>query len=419
MQKITIAPGARQGTMAVPPAKSVLHRRIITAALSKGLTVFELNGFPLNADNLHTLRAVEEMGLATVQVAPGQVAISGAGSRHPVTPTIYCGASASTLRFLLPLALLKCRGARFCGEKRLFERPQQPYLDLFRERSAVIKTGDDYLLIGGELVAGDYLLPGDISSQFASGLLFSLPLLAAPSRIHFSSELESAPYLALTLEALAQAGVQIEQTSEGFIIPGNQSYHLSHQPIDGDFSYAANFLTLGALGGPISLTGLSMDSKQGDREILAILQQFGATVDASGGMITVQQNVRRAFDCDLRHIPDLMPILAVLAAAAEGVSRLHHAARLRGKESDRLAVMTAELRKLGADIEEYPDALVIQGHGGLRGGEVDSHHDHRIAFALAMAAAITDSPLTICGADCVEKSAPGFWQQLAELSLAD
>ena len=411
--------GARQGKVDIRPSKSVFHRRIITAALAKGTSSFDLNGFAINQDNALTVAAVEKLGLARCTLENDHLQIEGGLAEQLVVPNIECGGSASTLRFLLPLALLKCHGARFWGEKRLFERPLAPYVDLFYQHYAVVKQGERDLLIGGELYPGEYRLPGNVSSQFASGLLFALPLLDGTSELFFTETMQSLPYMEMTLDVLSQAGIHYQMVPEArhIVIPGGQAYRVITEPVEGDYSHAAFFLAAGALGGPVEVRGLNPQSKQGDRFMLDLLRRYGAKVDTGPDGVRVCCQDRRPLECDMRQIPDLFPVLAVLACGAEGKSRLYHAERLRGKENDRLSAMANGLRCLGAEVTELPDELQIWGKGKLWGGYVEVPRDHRVAMALAVAAGISEEEIEISDGACVERFAPEFWQQYENLLI--
>lgn len=417
-QTVKISPAALGGHIAARPAKSLLHRRIIAAALvENALSAVEWGAFALNEDNAATLKAVEDMGLALVRRRSGGCDIAGGFS--PVTmPSLHCGASGATLRFLLPLALARCRGARFYAEPSLLARPQEEFLRLFRQRGAKTITEPGCLLISGELTPGEYQLPGDISSQFASGLLFALPLLDEPSRLVFATPPQSRPYIDLTLDILAQAGIACTWQGKSVIdIPSGQSYRSVNGPVEGDLSHAAFFLLAGALGAGMKISGLHKNSLQGDRAVVDILANAGASVSWDGDIISVERGEVSPLDLDMGDIPDLLPPLAVWACFAEGKSRFYNAGRLRYKESDRLSGLSRELRALGADIEQGPDWLEVRGQGGLRGGVADAHGDHRLAMALAMAGCFCREPITISGAEAVAKSAPEFWEQARELGM--
>ena len=267
----------------------------------------------------------------------------------------------------------------------------------------------------GQLSGGSYQLPGNISSQYISGLLFALPLLQEDSFIHLSTPLESAAYIDMTLAALKQFGVQIHKQPQGYAIPGRQRFHSPGEiQVEGDWSNAAFFLVAGAIGQSCTVSGLDLQSPQGDREIVQLLRRFGAQVQVEKDRVSVSPAPLHGCTIDISQVPDLLPILAVTAACATGESRFIHAARLRLKESDRLTATAALLHALGIHSSESPDSLIVQG-GALLGGTVDSYHDHRIAMATAIAATRCRAPVTILDAAAVEKSYPGFFTDYIQL----
>ena len=269
------------------------------------------------------------------------------------------------------------------------------------------------ILAAGRLESGRFLLPGDVSSQFFSGLLFALPLLSGPSELRAATPPESAGYIAMTLAALRRFGIVTEPLPDGWAVPGGQRYRSPGAVrAEGDWSNAAFWLAAGALSRPVTVTGLQAESGQGDRVILEYLRRFGAEVEQNADAVTVRPAPLRGCSLDVRSTPDLAPPLALLAACAAGTTRITGAARLRYKESDRLASIAAALRALGADVRDLPDGLEIAG-GRLTGGTVDACGDHRIAMLAAIASARCDVRLR--GAECVEKSDPHFWQTLAGL----
>ncbi len=267
----------------------------------------------------------------------------------------------------------------------------------------------------GTLHAGQYALPGDVSSQFVTGLLFKLPLLPGESVITVTSKLESAPYVDITRQCLTEFGIETMGEDQMFNVRGNQKYIPSTVFAEGDYSHAAFFVVAAAIGGTIILKGLKPASLQGDREILNIVKCFGAEVTWEDDTVTVRRKTLQPIEMDVSDIPDLVPAIAVLACATEGKTVIRGAKRLRFKESDRLSAMAGELEKLGADIVEYEDSLVINGTGSLAGGAVSAHNDHRIAMALSIASCISEHSVTIDQPESVSKSAPEFYDEFRAL----
>ncbi|MDR3120088.1 MAG: 3-phosphoshikimate 1-carboxyvinyltransferase, partial [Clostridiales bacterium] len=329
--------------------------------------------------------------------------------------TFDCGESGSTLRFLIPIAALFSRESLFTGHGRLMERPLTPYLDALQKRGAAIVASGGKLCVRGPITSGAYALPGDISSQYISGLLFALPLLSGDSVIELTTALESASYVELTIDVMRRFGVSVERSSSHgtFSIRGGQRYAPCRFTVESDFSQAAFFLVAGALGRPCECIGLPRGSKQGDRAIVELIRRSGARVSESpdGGLTASPPPSGRLLpqEIDVGDIPDLVPPLAALLSFCEGKSRIYNAGRLRHKESDRLASVAAELSALGARVEQGEDSLTFTGVPSLRGGRVKGCNDHRIAMMLAVAAIRSAAPVFLSGSECVAKSYPGFW----------
>lgn len=382
----------------IPSSKSDAHRALICATLSKKPCHVYYDGTSKDIQATEScLRALRE-GKAD----------------------LHCGESGSTLRFLLPVMGALGHKAAFYGEGRLPMRPLSPlYEELEAHGCRLSVQGEVPLTIGGQLTAGTYCLPGNVSSQYISGLLFALPLLDGDSQIVLTSPLESAPYVDMTIRTLQDFGIKIHRNEKGFIIPGNQTYIAPETyNVEGDWSNACFFLVAGALTEEgITVKGLNQDSLQGDKVILDILRQFGAKVTMEADTVIVKPGPLKAAQLNASQIPDMVPVLAVLALAAEGKTEIRNAARLRIKESDRLAAITQTLTSLGADIKELPDGLVITGKGRLHGGTIDTHNDHRIAMMAAVASLICDGKVTIQNADAVNKSYPDFFDVWKEAGL--
>ena len=399
---LCITPGPLEGTVTPPPSKSMAHRAILAAALTNGTSTIQ--NVALSQDIEATLRCITALGGAWEQEGD-RLRVSGVWCREWDTaalPHLDCGESGSTLRFLIPIALTLNNGGVFTGRGRLMERPQKPYFDIFDEKGIFYEQKDGALTVKGELKPGEYRLPGNVSSQFVTGLLYALPLLEGESRIVLTSPLESRGYVDMTLDVLDRFGVRVEVLEDGFLVPGDQVFQARDFTIEADWSQAAFWLAAGLLGNPVLTVGLSDQSTQGDRVIDEHFASF-----AWGTWRTVEIDVS---DC-----PDLLPPLAVMAAFHDGTTRLTNAARLRLKESDRLATVTKMLTALGGQVEEGPDWLAIPGTRFLKGGTVDGANDHRIVMAAAIAATRCTGPVTILGAEAVNKSYPTFWEEYKRL----
>ena len=330
---------------------------------------------------------------------------------------LACGESGSTLRFLIPVAGALGVSCAFVREGRLPERPLEPLLGQLVARGMRFREEGALLFCEGRLTPGDFTLPGDVSSQYVSGLLLALPLLEGDSTLTITGALQSAAYVRMTEQALSESGVRLEKAGDTYHVPGSQRFCLPERTrVEGDCSNAAFFLCMGALSeAGVTVSGLNPDSAQGDRAILDVLRAFGAEVTVEGGRATVRKNRLVGCEIDAAPIPDLIPTLCALASVAEGETRVVNAARLRIKESDRLSSTAQLLRGLGGQVEELPDGLVIQGVKALSGGAVDSQNDHRIAMSAAVCACASAGPVEVLGAQCVEKSYPRFWDDLSRL----
>lgn len=366
MKRAHIRGGRLTGAVTPPPSKSAAHRGIICAALARGVS--RVAPFALSDDMRATIGAMRALG-ASVTEADGALLVDGTGTFSGVSGSIDCIESGSTLRFLIPVAAVCGASFTFTGRGRLPQRPIGPYLDCLPPAGVACETaGGLPLAIHGALRAGDFALPGNVSSQFITGLLLALPLLEGDSRIRLTSPLQSVGYVELTLDVLRAFGIEVRAAENGYDVPGGQHYRAHDFTVEGDWSQAAFWLAAGALGGPVTVRGLRADSVQGDRAILPLLRRFGARVEETTEGFTASRAPLRGIDIDASQIPDLVPILAVVAAFAQGDTVIHGAARLRIKESDRLHAIALGLRALGARIDEAPDGLTI--HGPLSAAEL-------------------------------------------------
>ncbi len=405
---LTMFPKKLRGTITPPPSKSQAHRLLLAAALADGVSKIENVAF--SQDIQATLSCMEQLG-ARWERRGDAVCVTGIGGCRRTggaLPQFDCGESGSTLRFLIPIALAVAGGGVFTGHGRLMERPQKPYFDLFDEKGIFWEQKDGVLTVRGTLEPGEYRLPGNVSSQFFTGLLYALPLLGAPSVLVPTTPLESEGYIAMTLAALAQFGVEIPSTRSlppQYLLPADAVFCAQSAAVEADWSQAGFFLAAQGMGNALTVTGLNMDSLQGDR----IAADYFARLDGPGSV-----------ELDVSGCPDLVPPLAVRAALRAGQTTvIANAARLRIKESDRLKAVTEVLGTLGARIEEGADFLRIEGLAALPGGTcVDAHNDHRIAMMTAIAATCCKHPVTLTGAQCVAKSYPDFWEDYARLGGA-
>ena len=401
---VTVYPGPISGSVTAPPSKSHVHRLLIAAALcGEGQkTAVRCDGE--NEDIAATVRCLSALN-ADILREGDWFRVRRDFPLHDFQPrnTLNCGESGSTLRFLLPLCAAKplshpenCQIV-LTGEGRLPSRPNGPLLEALRAHGAKIEGDFLPLTVDGGLRAGDFALPGNISSQYFTGLLFALPLLSGDSTLTYTSPLESMPYVDLTLSVLRQFGIRIEAMENGWRVPGKQRYMSpGNVEAEGDWSAAAFWLGANQLGNGVAVEGLNRASCQGDKAVETLLSSMGGEIDVTD-------------------TPDLMPVLSAVAAALPGQeTRLTGAARLRLKESDRLAAMAKTIRALGGEAEELPDGLVIHGTR-LAGGTVDGQRDHRVVMSAAVAATACRGPVTILGAEAVNKSYPRFWRDFEAL----
>ncbi len=406
--KQTIHSAGLGGSIAAIPSKSQAHRLLICAALADAPSKVLCSG--LSADILATVRCLRGLG-ADIREIPGGFLVNPMGTAEK-GKQLQVGESGSTLRFLLPVAGALAYDGCFQMEGRLPRRPLAPLdAELIRHGMTLSHPAEDMLSVSGKLRSGSYTLPGDVSSQYISGLLFALPLLEGDSTLTITGRWESADYITMTVRALAAYGVTVTQTETGFLIPGGQTYHPPREAVvEGDWSNAAFWLCAGALSETgITVTGLNPDSPQGDKEILTILRRFGAEATVRGNVVTVRGGDLRGISLDASNVPDLVPVVSVVAAAAAGETYITGAARLRIKESDRLDAVSALLSGLGGSVQQLEDGLIIQGGKPLSGGTVSAFADHRIAMSAAVAAILATGPVTVTGAQAVEKSYPAFW----------
>ena len=406
--------------MVAPSSKSMGHREIICAGLAAGTSI--IDNISMSKDIEATMRCLKAINVAVDEIPSmiaGRKALQISGTGHPMAAadSVDCGESGSTLRFFLPLgANLNCP-LTFIGHGKLVSRPLQAYYDIFDEKFIQYfnDNGNLPVTVNGRLTPGTYKLPGDVSSQFVSGLLFALPLLNGDSVIEITSPLESSAYVDMTISCLAKFGIKVE--NEGglhrrYLVPGKQHYQAQDSRVEGDWSQAAFWTVGGSLGEGITCQGVNVNSLQGDQAVVDIMERMGAAISQTENSVTVNGGTTKATLIDAANCPDIIPVLTVLAAVSEGTTKIINAGRLRIKECDRLAAMTSELNKMGAAITEEPEGLTIVGKPeGLKGGvQVDAWNDHRIAMSLAIAAQKCAEPIRLTGAESVAKSYPTFWE---------
>lgn len=393
---VQILPSVAAGSVSAPPSKSMAHRALLCGALSRGS---EIANLAASQDIQATLSCLKALGAQIAETETG-VQIGGLDPFCPPEGAVLnCNESGSTLRFLLPLCLLSGKALTLTGSPRLLSRPLSIYEDICREQNIFFSKDATGVTVCGKLKSGDYRVPGDISSQFITGLLYTLPLLPGDSRLEVTGAFESASYIDLTLSALGAFGIQITRQDNVFYIPGSQQYQAADYAVEGDMSNAAFLEGFNLLGGNVQVQGIRNDTLQGDRVYLQMFRDL-------------QQGKK---DFDLSDCPDLAPVLFALAAYCGG-ARFTGTRRLKIKESDRAAAMAEELQKLGISCDIQENSVEIFP-GTLCAPEVplSGHNDHRIVMAMSLL--LTKTGGIIEGAQAVSKSYPDFFDVIKNLGI--
>ena len=420
MADLKIYPSKLKGEVKIPPSKSMAHRAIICAALSDGLCIIE--NIDYSDDIIATIDAMNSLGAKIVKHKDyiEVIGVYGSNEKAQETRVIDCNESGSTLRFLVPISLLFKGSSKFIGRGNLGKRPLTTYYNIFEEQGIKYsyEEGNLNLVINGELNPGTFEVEGNVSSQFITGLLFTLPLLKEDSKIIITTEMESKGYIDLTLKAISDFGIEIINNNyREFIIKGNQKYNAKNYRVEGDYSQAAFFLCADSLGNDVLCKDLDLNSLQGDKEVIDILERMNVVFNANDiGVKGTTNGELTSTVIDGSQCPDIIPVLTAVAALTKGTTKIINAGRLRIKECDRLAAVTSELNKLGAKIIEKEDGLVVTGVEKLQGGvEVWSHKDHRIAMTLAIASTRCEKPIVIKDYECIAKSYPNFFEDFKAL----
>lgn len=407
MSDVKFSPFVPNGTVNVPPSKSDVHRAIICAAMANGVS--RISPVALSNDIKATIGCIKALGADAV-LENNVLTVDGTNMYKNKTALLDCGESGSTLRFFIPIAAVGNINATFVGKGKLPQRPIGIFTEALPKAGTVCKTeGGLPLEIKGQLKSGIFKIPGNVSSQFITGLLLALPILEGDSEIVLTSPLESVGYIAMTIRTMKQFSVNIQATEKGWHIKGGQSYKTCDYTTDGDWSQAAFFMVLGAVSGKVTVKGVAKDSTQGDKKCAEILARFGAKVTQLDNEVTVEKRELKAITIDASQIPDLVPVLSVCAAFAEGTTKIINAERLRIKECDRLKATAELLNNLGGKVKELSDGLEITGVSSLKGGNVNGYNDHRIVMSAAVCAARSDEDITATFAMSINKSYPDFY----------
>lgn len=421
--KVKIKPSILSGEIVIQPSKSYSHRAIISAALAKGKKKSKINNLKFSVDIETTVKIMENWGAKITKKESSLEIIGNDGKIVPKNNYIQCNESGSTIRFLIPIALTSENELIFDGKGKLIDRPLDSYYKIFDKQEIKYETSEGKLplKVNGKLKAGNYEIDGNVSSQFITGLLYSLPLLDGDSTIVINKNLESKGYVDLTLEILKLSGIKIKNNDyKSFEIKGNQEYKSFDYTVEGDYSQVAFWIVAGIISANkdnvIKCLHLNKYSLQGDKAIIEIVQKMGAKLEIFDDYVIVKPSKTKGTIIDVSQCPDIAPILTVLGALSEGETKIINAERLRIKESDRIISIKTELNKLGAKIEEIGDSLVIQGIKTFEGGvEVSAWNDHRIAMSLAVASIRCKNEIVIDEAESVKKSYPHFWDDFEKM----
>lgn len=406
------------GEVAAPPSKAYTHRMLVAALLSKGISRIE--NYLVSEDTHATLESIKAFG-AEVKLGKNFLEVRGAMQLKTPEKPIDCRDSGTTLRFMIPVAALANGATTFVMGWSLSKRPLAPLLRSLEQLGArsYYKPGKAFVKVqGGGIVGGRTTLKGDISSQFISGLLFACPMAKKDTEIFLTTPMESRGYVQMTKEILHKHNVRIciSEDYRYLNVPCDQEYSPCNHIVPGDFSSAAYILAAAAISSSkVKVKNLHYQTGQEDKEILLILKQAGLEVSVGEGFVKVEGTIKSPINVDAKDIPDIVPACSAIACYANGISKIYNAKRLRYKESDRLAAISTELKKLGAEITIDENSLTIKGPCKMHGGEIDSHNDHRIAMACAAAALGAEGETKILNAECVGKSYPTFFRDLKVL----
>lgn len=411
--QIKLFPTSLEGSIKVPPSKSLSHRALICAALANGKS--EISNVLLSEDIKTTISALEHLG-AKFAIKKDKILVTGMKKLKYNHKPVYCNESGSTIRFLIPLFSLTNKKIVFTGKESLINRPQTIYKKIFDEDKNIFIKKDNEIVVKGSLKAREYFIDGNVSSQFFSGLMFSLPLLKEDSKIFYNGTLESKSYIDLTIEMLELFNITIHEIENGYFIPGNQIYKPNKYRVEGDYSQAAFFLVGGVLNGLINIDDLNSESNQGDYEIVNIIKRMkGKVIFTENGFIS-EKSKTYGTSVDVSDCPDLGPIIALLASLSFGTTIMTNIHRLRLKESDRVESTVNTLKALGADILVKNDEIIIHGKHSLLGGvTLDSYNDHRIAMLITIASTRCEKPVILTTANAVNKSYPHFYEDFLSL----
>ncbi|MBN1691748.1 MAG: 3-phosphoshikimate 1-carboxyvinyltransferase [Dehalococcoidia bacterium] len=410
--RVTISQSMISGSIQAPSSKSYTLRALMCAALADGLSEIES---PLYADDTEAGReALGKIGVA-ISEKDGSWLVSGGSFRQPDSE-LFCRDSAGTLRFMTAICSLVPGICRLTAGLSLSRRPIAPLVEALRLLGVDCTTdGSAAVTIRGDLLKGGTAgLPGDISSQLVSALLFIAPRAEEGMSIELAPPVESKPYIDMTIDCMKKFGIRVGRSSDDMVFEIKpQAYRPARYRVEGDWSSASYLLALGAVAGDVHVFNLNRSSLQADREILTLLKRMGADLQVRGDGVRARKARLKAVKADLSDCIDLLPTMAVLAAAAQGESILSGISRARLKESDRVAAVKEGLQRMGIPVREERDSMYITG-GRPAGCAIDAKGDHRIAMAFSIPGVLAGNTV-IEDAECVTKTYPDFWAGLKGL----
>ena len=388
MSIVNIEKSFFKGEVNIPPSKSVAHRAILCSFLAGGGNVSPI----IDSNDMKAMNQVIN-------------AIKNGSN------VLDCIESGNTSKFIIPVAAALGKNVTITGSGRLPERPIDEYLRILPKHGVKCTSqGGLPLTIEGKLEPGKYEVAGNISSQYITGLLLALPILDGDSEIFLTTELQSKPYVDMTIKVMSDFGVDIKETENGYFIKGNQTYQKRDYIVEGDWSQAAFFLVAGAINGDITLKGLKMDSTQGDKEIVNILKRFGADISINEDGIHVKKSDLKGIEINASDFPDTVPSIAVASAFANGTTIISGAERLKFKESDRIESVVSNLKRFGVDVTEKQDGMIINGGKGINGASLEGYNDHRILMAFSVMASCAEGVTSITEAQSINKTYPSFFE---------
>lgn len=410
---VVIHPGKIKGKVVVPSSKSLSHRALLAALLSDEDT--KIYNLSICDDVVATMNIMEYLGKKVIDKK----------DYHLVTKcefkegVLNANESGSTLRFIIPILSYFEKEFKITGSKKLLSRPLNIYQEIYEKQNLSFELTDDFLKVQGKLNYGVYEIPGDVSSQFITGLMYLLPLLDGDSKIIVKEPFESKSYVDLTVDVLKKFNIEIQSiNSNEYFIKGKQKYINRDYYVLGDYSQMAFWAVLGTINNDIIIGGMEEESLQGDREIVNILNNNANNIKYINDEYFVHKENVKSLNIDLGMIPDLGPILGVLAACSEGESVIYNCERLRYKESDRLQAICMELTKMNVDVKIIDDKLIIKKCDDIKNLEIiDSHNDHRIFMSLAVLGTISKNGVRINNEKCINKSYPTFLKHLESLGI--